>query len=85
MKSKTRELAERAGFMLWEDEPWRPLGAEVDWSANYDVELQRLVELIVEECVATIVEVEHTPPGFIMPKNSNVLRYTLYEKFEMEK
>jgi hypothetical protein len=45
------ELVDKAGFALWEDEDWRPRDAFVDWSSNYDKELEKFYELIVEECV----------------------------------
>ncbi len=51
MNPKFIELVDKAGFALWEDEDWRPRDAFVDWSSNYDKELEKFYELIVEECV----------------------------------
>lgn len=51
MNEKIKELSEKAGFLLWEDEPWKPEGAIVDWSSQYDGELERFAELIVRECI----------------------------------
>jgi hypothetical protein len=50
MKDKTKQLADQAGFMLWDNESWNP-GDVVDWSARYDNELQRFADLIVLECI----------------------------------
>ena len=38
MRERTRRLAEQAGFVVWD-------GA-VDWSCNYDDELERFAELV---------------------------------------
>lgn len=51
MNPKFIELVDKAGFALWNDEDWRPRDAFVDWSSNYDKELEKFYELIVEECV----------------------------------
>jgi len=51
MNPKFIELVDKAGFALWEDEDWRPRNAFVDWSSNYDNELEKFYELIVEECI----------------------------------
>jgi hypothetical protein len=50
MNEKIKQLAEKAGFYLWENEPWKPEGAVVDWSCNYDSELEKFAELIIREC-----------------------------------
>ncbi len=49
MNERIKQLAEKAGFMLWANEPWNP-GDVVDWSARYDYELKKFAELIVREC-----------------------------------
>jgi len=46
-----KKLAEQAGFVMWADESWKPEGAIIDWSSNYDKELERFAELIVRECI----------------------------------
>jgi hypothetical protein len=51
MNEKIKQLAEKAGFYLWEDEPWKPEGAVVDWSCEYDSELEKFAELILSECI----------------------------------
>jgi hypothetical protein len=58
MNDKIKQLAEEAGFLLWEDEPWKPEGAIIDWSSNYDSALERYTELIVRKCGSVLVEIE---------------------------
>ena len=40
-----KKLAEEAGFVLWDDEHWKPKGAVVDWALVYDKELVRFYHL----------------------------------------
>jgi len=54
MKENIKQLAENAGFAMWSDEPWRPEGAIVDWSSNYDAELEKFAELVIRECAEYI-------------------------------
>ena len=49
MNERIRQLAEQAGFVLWQDESWNP-GDVIDWSCRYDDEFKRFAELIVREC-----------------------------------
>jgi hypothetical protein len=49
MNERIKDLAEQAGFVLWQDEPWRPTDV-IDWSSRYDDELKKFAELIVREC-----------------------------------
>ena len=56
MNEKIKELAEKAGFLLWEDEPWKPEGAIVDWGSQYDGELEGFAELIINECLGICEE-----------------------------
>ena len=41
---------EQAGFEMWADESWKPEGAIIDWSSDYNKELEKFAELIVREC-----------------------------------
>lgn len=52
MHSKTKELAEQAGFVFWADEDWKPEGEVIDWASNYDNEIEKLVQLVVKECIS---------------------------------
>lgn len=56
MNEKIKQLAEKAGFYLWENEPWKPEGAVVDWSCDYDSELEKFAELIVRECIKVMYD-----------------------------
>jgi hypothetical protein len=56
MKPKFIELVDKAGFAIWDDEEWRPKDAFVDWSSNYDKELENFYELIVSECASLVRE-----------------------------
>mgnify|MGYP003667044200 CR=1 FL=1 len=40
-----KKLAEEAGFVLWDDEHWKPKGAVVDWALVYDKELVKFYHL----------------------------------------
>ncbi len=51
MKDKVKQLAEQAEFNLWNNEKWKPKGQVVDWSSDYDKELEKFAELIVRECL----------------------------------
>ena len=51
MKDKVKQLAEEAGFILWNNEEWKPEGQVVDWFSDYDKELEKFAQLIVRECL----------------------------------
>ena len=51
MNNRIIELAEEAGFCFWGDEDWKPHGAIIDWSADYDREFQKYTELLIKECI----------------------------------
>jgi len=51
MNNKIKQLAEQAGFMLWQDEAHNP-GDVIDWAARYDDELVKYTELVVRECIS---------------------------------
>lgn len=44
-------FVEQAGFNLWMDEPWGPPSGGVDWSCDYNRELEQFACLIVAKCV----------------------------------
>jgi hypothetical protein len=44
------ELAEQAGFVMWSDCDWKPKGATIDWSCDYDKELKKFTKLVEAEC-----------------------------------
>lgn len=49
-RAKMLQLAEKAGFIMWSDETWKPKGATIDWACNYDKELRRFTKLVEAEC-----------------------------------
>lgn len=42
-------MAEEAGFEFWENEPWKPQDQLIDWSSNYDKELEKFGKLIIND------------------------------------
>jgi len=50
MKKKIKKLAKKAGFVIWDDSSWGPGKGNIDWSCDYDKELTKFLELIVNEC-----------------------------------
>lgn len=55
MNEKIKQLAEQAGFVFWQDEMWAD-SQVIDWSCNYDKELEALVNLVVDKCVSICKE-----------------------------
>jgi hypothetical protein len=53
MKKSISALAERSGFILWQEEDWND-GSVVDWSCNYDAELQNFYDNIVKEAISVV-------------------------------
>jgi hypothetical protein len=50
-RAKMLQLAEQAGFVMWsKDSDWKPKGATIDWSCDYDKELRKFTKLVVAEC-----------------------------------
>jgi len=60
MNERIRKIAERAGFILWSDELYKPQGQVIDWSSDYDKDLEKFALLIVRECVEVIGEENYT-------------------------
>lgn len=56
MNPKIKEIAEEAGFCFWGNEDWKPHGAIIDWSADYDREFQKYTELLIRECAEICLE-----------------------------
>jgi len=53
MKKTIQSLAEKSGFILWKDEEWND-GSVVDWSSNYDVELEKFYNELVKEAISVV-------------------------------
>lgn len=58
MNKKTIELAKQAGFVFWEDESWGPGSEYIDWGTEYDKELEKLVDLVVQECAKSVQHIK---------------------------
>lgn len=56
INKKLEALAVDAGFAFWEDEEWGPGPGNIDWSMNYDMELQGLYDRMLEEVLQSIDE-----------------------------
>ena len=54
MNDKIIELAEQAGFVLWGDETWNKCNQSIDWSSQYDEELENYTKLVLMEVIGTI-------------------------------
>lgn len=63
MNERVKELAEQAGFVSWSDEEWKPEGAVIDWSSDYDNELAKFAELIVQESCYKLIEMHEKVNG----------------------
>lgn len=56
MNERIEKLASKAGFNFWGGEHWKPQGAVIDWSCNYDNELENFAQLIAVHCISLIRE-----------------------------
>ena len=54
MKKNVREFAEQAGFVFWSNESWKPKDATIDWSSDYDQELDTFYRLVVNKCISLV-------------------------------
>jgi hypothetical protein len=68
MNENFKKLAEEAGFVFWGSEKWKPEGAVIDWSCNYEEEFKKFGELVVQECAKELIKWKDEPfpydPGF---------------------
>ena len=65
MNPKIKEIAEEAGFCFWGNEDWKPHGAIIDWSADYDREFQKYTELLIRECLDQVDEFGRLSKAFL--------------------
>jgi hypothetical protein len=72
MNNRIKELAEKAGFVLWGDEKWGPGPDYIDWSSNYDKEFLKFAELIVRECLSYAKDGDIDFMKFMIKKNFGV-------------
>jgi hypothetical protein len=59
MNENLIKLAKKSGFVFWQGEEWAPNSA-IDWSSNYDKELGKFAEHILDTCVKICKEGENT-------------------------
>lgn len=66
MNEHIKQLAEQAGFCLWTDEDWKPEGQVIDWSNDYDKELEEYTRLVIAKSaelaisdIITMFEIMH--------------------------
>ena len=78
---KIKELAEKAGFVYWRDEPWGPGPEHIDWSCMYDEEFAKYTELIVREC-AGICDLYAMPDG--TSETAMILSSAIKNKFGLK-
>ena len=71
MNDKIKELAEKAGFVLWGEEIWNP-GDAIDWSCRYDAELTRYTEFLIQECMSYLEEGDIDFAKFMIKKNFGI-------------
>jgi hypothetical protein len=68
MNERIRFLAEKAGFVFWGSEEWKPEGAVIDWSCDYSKEFEVFTELLIKECANELLKWKDEPfpydPGF---------------------
>lgn len=60
MNSKFAELAEKAGFVMWEDEEYKT--GLIDWASDYDTELEHFGNLVLDEAISLINNIAETIP-----------------------
>ena len=71
MNDKIKELAEKAGFVLWGEEIWNP-GDAIDWSSGYDDELTKYTEFLIQECMSYLEEGDIDYAKFMIKKNFGI-------------
>ena len=58
MNNKIIALAKQAGFVFLEDESWGPGSEYIDWASDYDKELEKLVDLVVQDCAKSVQHIK---------------------------
>ena len=72
MKKLIKELADEAGFLMWDGEEHAPVDAVVDWSCSYDYELEKFAELIMKECLSYMEDGDIDFAKFMIKKNFGI-------------
>lgn len=53
---KILKVAKKAGFVLWDDAPWGPGRGNIDWSCDYDEELEKFAKILERKLRKKIIE-----------------------------
>jgi hypothetical protein len=72
MNERIKILAEKAGFVFWGSEEWKPEDTVIDWSCDYSKEFNIFVELIVSECAEIADKAEPYKTGDLIKQNFGV-------------
>jgi len=69
LNKKTIVLAKEAGFIFFEEDETK--AGFIDWSCDYNIELKKLVELVVQECAKSVehIKVWDTNLGKVIVEN----------------
>ena len=78
INKKLTELAADAGFIFWENEEWGPGPGNIDWSSQYDQQLQGLYDRMLEEVLQTIDE---SVDDIYLGKVKDELKRSILNKF----
>lgn len=54
MNEKLVEMAKDSGFVFWQDEPHGPGPNNIDWSSEYNAELQGLYDRMVDKFIESV-------------------------------
>lgn len=55
-----KKLVLSAGFLVWENETWKPTNSFIDWGCDYDGEMKKYTELLVEYCCDVMLKNKDT-------------------------
>ena len=69
MKEHVKNLAKEAGFALWSNEKHKPEGITVDWSCEYDAELEKFYYLAKED------NQEFDEMSYVINKQASYIEY----------
>ena len=74
MNEYTKRFAEKAGFVMWDENDINPRNYAVDWSSIYENELEQFAKLIVKDVATDCIDIvfdcalSGMPPGEIIKK-----------------
>lgn len=83
MNDNLVKLAGEAGFVLWEEDEYWNRGSVVDWSSEYDEQLQTFAKLIIDQCINIMHQQERIPAGFLYNKGANIHEHAIRDYFKL--